>query len=134
MTQPRDYVLGSAIDDDQDGTFGSRFLYAFWRMCEQKIASITPAETGHAARKTAARAEVSPEVRVVTLRRTTSPTAAPGQPGHAEWHHRWVVRMHKVNQWYPSLGQHRVRFRGPYVKGPADKPLLGGDVVRGLVR
>ena len=42
--------------------------------------------------------------------------------------------MHKVNQWYPSLGQHRVLFRGPYVKGPADKPLLGGDVVRGLVR
>ena len=33
--------------------------------------------------------------------------------------HRWVVvRMHKVNQWYPSLGQHRVCFRGPYMKGP----------------
>jgi hypothetical protein len=42
--------------------------------------------------------------------------------------------MHKVNQWYPSLGQHRVRFRGPYIKGPADKPLLNGDVVKGLVR
>jgi hypothetical protein len=129
-----EYALGSAIDDDQDGTFGSRFLYAFWRMCDQKIAAITPAETRHAARKTAARAAVPPDVRIVTLRRTASPSAAAGQPGHAEWHHRWVVRMHKVNQWYPSLGQHRVRFRGPYVKGPADKPLLGGDVVRGLVR
>jgi hypothetical protein len=129
-----EYALGSAIDDDQDGTFGSRFLYAFWRMCEQKIAAVTPAETRHAARTNAARAGVSPEVRVVTLRRTASPAAAPGQPGHAEWHHRWVVRMHKVNQWYPSLGQHRVLFRGPYVKGPADKPLLGGDVVKGLVR
>jgi hypothetical protein len=42
--------------------------------------------------------------------------------------------MHKVNQWYPSLGQHRVRFRGPYIKGPAGKPLLGGDIIKGLVR
>lgn len=129
-----EHALGSVIDDDQDGTFGSRFLYAFWRMCEQKIAAIASAETGHAARKTAAHAGVSPDVRIVALRRTASSAAAPGQPGHAEWHHSWVVRMHKVNQWYPSLGQHRVRFRGPYVKGPADKPLLGGDVVRGLVR
>jgi hypothetical protein len=129
-----EYALGTAIDDDQDGTFGSRFLYAFWRMCEQRIAAITAAETGHAVRKTAAQAGVSPDVRIVTLRRTASPAAAPAQPGHAEWHHRWVVRMHKVNQWYPSLGQHRVRFRGPCVKGPADKPLLGGDAVRGLVR
>jgi hypothetical protein len=129
-----EYALGTAMDDDQDGTFGSRFLYAFWRMCEQRIAAITPTETGHAARTTAVRAGVSPDVRIVTLRRAASPAAAPAQPGHAEWHHRWVVRMHKVNQWYPRLGQHRVRFRGPYVKGPADKPLLGGDVVRGLVR
>lgn len=129
-----EYALGSALDEDQDGTFGSRFLYAFWRMCEQRIAAISPAETRHAARKTAARAGVSPEVRVVTLRRTTQPAAAPGQTGHAEWHHSWVVRMHKVNQWYPSLGQHRVRFRGPYLKGPADKPLLDGDLVRGLAR
>ena len=128
-----EYAPGSAIDEDQDGTFGSRFLYAFWRMCEQRIAAITTAETGHAARTTAARARVPAAVRVVALRRTASP-AGPGQQSQAEWHHRWVVRMHKVNQWYPSLGQHRVRFRGPYVKGPADKPLLGGDVVKGLVR
>ncbi len=129
-----DYVAGSTIDDDGDGTFGSRFLYAFWRMCEQQIAAITTAESGHAARKTAAKAKVPADVRVVALRRTASPAAGPGQHRHTEWHHQWVVRMHKVNQWYPSLGQHRVRFRGPYIKGPADKPLLNGDVVKGLVR
>src|SRR5262245_1247424 len=129
-----EYVLGSAIDSDPEGTFGSRFLYAFWRMCEQKIAAAAPVEARHAARKTAAKAKVPPDVRVVTLRRTASPDAAARQPGHPEWHHSWVVRMHKVNQWYPSLGQHKVIFRGPYIKGPADKPLLGGDIVKGLVR
>lgn len=129
-----DYAPGSVIDEDADGTFGSRFVYAFWRMCEQQIATITTPEPGHAARKTTAKANVPADVRVVALRRTTSPAGGPGQHRQTEWHHQWVVRMHKVNQWYPSLGQHRVRFRGPYIKGPADKPLLSGDVVKGLVR
>ncbi len=42
--------------------------------------------------------------------------------------------MHKVRQWYPSLGQHKVIYRGPYLKGPEDKPLLDGETVRGLTR
>lgn len=35
---------------------------------------------------------------------------------------------------YPSEQCHKVPYRGPYVKGPADKPLLDGETVRGLVR
>jgi hypothetical protein len=128
-----EYAPGSVIDDDEDGTFASRFMYAFWRICEQRIATITKADTQHTTRKTAARARPAADVRVVALRRAAT-AASTGQPGQAQWHHRWVVRMHKVNQWYPSLGQHRVLFRGPYLKGPADKPLLGGDIVKGLVR
>jgi len=47
-----------------------------------------------------------------------------------------VVRLtgHKVRQWYPAQHRHRIILRGPYVKGPADKPLLDGTVVRALVR
>ena len=48
------------------------------------------------------------------------------------WNHRWVVRMHKVRQWYPSEQRHNMIYRGPYVKGPEDKPLLWGEVVRRL--
>ena len=73
-------------------------------------------------------------VRVVALRRAATLADGSGQPSPVGWQREWVVRMHKVNQWYPSLGQHRVRFRGPYLKGPAGKPLLGGDIVKGLVR
>jgi hypothetical protein len=50
------------------------------------------------------------------------------------WHHRWVVRMHKVRQWYPSEQRHKVIYRGPYLKGPDDKPLLGGETVRSLIK
>jgi hypothetical protein len=42
--------------------------------------------------------------------------------------------MHKVRQWYPSLQQHKVIYRGPYIKGPGDKPLLNEEAVRALIR
>jgi hypothetical protein len=42
--------------------------------------------------------------------------------------------MHKVRQWYPSRGSHQILYRGPYVKGPADKPLITGDTAWGLIR
>ena len=83
-----DYAPGSVIDEDADGTFGSRFLYAFWRMCEQQIATITTPEPGHAARKTAAKAR---RARRRPGCRTTPPhvtAAGPGQHRQTEWHHQ----------------------------------------------
>jgi hypothetical protein len=77
-------------------------------------------------------AGVSPEVRVVQLRQPEQ--TGDSEAGGRDWRHRWVVRMHKVRQWYPSEGRHKVIYRGPYIKGPADKPLLGGETVRGLTR
>lgn len=127
-----DYTPGAEIED-ADNSFTPRFLYAFWRLCEQRIAEVTAAEVKHSAKVLADRAGVSPEVRVVELRQ---PHRAPANetPGGREWHHRWPVRMHRVRQWYPSEGRHKVIYRGPYIKGPADKPLLGGEVIRGMTR
>jgi len=47
-----------------------------------------------------------------------------------------VVRLtgHKVRQWFPSQQQNKIILRGPYVKGPADKPFVSGEVVRALTR
>jgi hypothetical protein len=39
------------------------------------------------------------------------------------------VRGHWRNHWYPSLGDDRPMWIAPYLKGPADAPLLGGDKV-----
>ncbi|MGP4029733.1 hypothetical protein [Actinomadura sp. 3N407] len=126
-----EYTPDSQLDDPDD-TFHIRFLYAFWRLCEQRIGTIEQAAVNHSAQVRADRAGVPPDVRVVQLRRT----AQPGDPTPTgrDWRHRWVVRMHKVRQWYPSLQQHKVIYRGPYIKGPADKPLLEGETVRGLTR
>ncbi|MDH6581054.1 hypothetical protein M2161_000160 [Streptomyces sp. SAI-133] len=45
------------------------------------------------------------------------------------YHRRWPVRMHTVRQWYPSRQEHRVIWRCPYIKGPADAPLMMGEKV-----
>ena len=122
-----EYASGAILDQDQDGTLGSRFLYAFWRLCEQQIAAVQAPPAGHSAQVTAARA---------AYRRTSgsSRCAGPDPPSqHAaqasphQSHHHWVVRMHKVRQWYPSLQQHKVIYRAPFVKGDTAKPLLGGE-------
>lgn len=126
-----EYIPDSQIDDPED-TFALRFLYAFWRLCEQRIASTSDAEAGPVTRQQAERARVAADVRIVQLRRVDN--SAEGETVGGRWQHRWVVRMHKVRQWYPSLGRHKVIYRGPYVKGPEDKPLLGGETVRGLIR
>jgi hypothetical protein len=125
-----EYSPGQVIKD-VDNRFTERFLYAFWRLCEQRIAEVRDPGVNHSARVRAERAGVSPEVRVVDIRAAARP-AGESPPTGRDWQHRWVVRMHKVRQWYPSEQRHRVLYRGPYVKGPADKPLLAGEVVRGL--
>ncbi|MFC4945812.1 hypothetical protein [Pseudonocardia sp. GCM10023141] len=126
-----EYAPGQQVAD-HDGRFAQRFLYAFWRLCEQRIAEVEPADVTHSAATRARTAGVSADVRVVSLRSAASVggRAAAGR----DWQHRWVVRMHEVRQWYPTQERHRVLYRGPYVKGPADKPILGGEVVRAVVR
>lgn len=52
-----DYVSGDEIDD-RDGRFMLRFLYEFWRLCDQSIAQISEAQINHSARVTADRARV----------------------------------------------------------------------------
>ena len=101
-----EYASGAILDQDPDGTLGSRFLYAFWRLCEQQIGAVQAAPAGHSAQVTGARAGVNPHVRVVALRRAGPSSRPAAEAGPHQWHHHWVVRMHKVRQWYPSLQQH----------------------------
>jgi hypothetical protein len=121
--QFEDRVIGEHISgdtiDDVDDTFTARFLYAFWRLCEQRIADIEPVETNHAAHVAAQKSGLSPEVRLVRLRQRAEHISGKSTSPH--WQHRWVVRMHKVRQWYPSEQRHKVIYRGPYVRS-VDRP------------
>jgi hypothetical protein len=132
VSEEFEYRPGDEIHSVDD-LFGIRFLYAFWRLCAQDITNLDTMPAGHNAQVLAQRAGVSAEVRVATIR-PTSRTTSEGTAPSRDWQHRWVVRMHKARQWYPSEQRHKIIYRGPYIKGPADKPILGGDVVRNLAR
>ncbi len=67
-----DYAPGTVVDDDEDSTFASRFMYAFWRICEQRIATITKTATGPTSRKATTKAR-RPDVGVPLIFRTVDP-------------------------------------------------------------
>ena len=118
---------------DPVGDFEFRYLFAFMRLAEQRIATLASAPATHTnGRRSNSGVE---DVRVVQLRSATHQGSdGTGDERTREYSHRWVVRMHKVRQWYPSEQRHRVIWRGPYIKGPDDAPLLAGEKVQALVR
>ena len=78
-------------------------------------------------------------VRCITLRQSLRPTGYEPVEGHAGrvYRHRWFVKPHPVQQYYPSEGEHRRIWRGPYLVVPPgceDAPILGGERVNVLRR
>ncbi len=67
---------------------------------------------------------VDPIVRCITLGRNQrrSGGAASGD-GTRDHTHRWMVRGHYRNQWFPSKEKHQLRFIAPHIKGPEGAPL-----------
>lgn len=122
---------GEVIDVVDLGEWAQRYLFAFMGLAQQRVATV---QRLRELRADTAKPLRHDDVRVVRLR-----SGAPvGEDARAQsarrYRHRWTVRMHKVNQWYPCEGVHKVIWRGPYIKGPADAPLLAGEKVYALVR
>ncbi|MFE7043133.1 hypothetical protein ACFU9X_27955 [Streptomyces atratus] len=120
---------GGRIEDTNDD-FSARYMFAFWRLASHGTTTIGPVSPRrnqhdpHAATQTPGR-----DIRVVRLAHQVH-----AQRGSSEnetngrvYNRRWPVRMHKVRQWYPSTQEHRVIWRGPYIKGPANAPLMMGE-------
>jgi hypothetical protein len=124
------YEGGVIQDDDRD--FTPRFLFAFWRLCQQRIPAI--ARFGDEPGTAGVSAPMA-DTRIVQLRGWDATRSDPKRQARGrQYTHRWVVRMHKVRQWYPSEGVHKIIWRGPYIKGPDGALLLDGDKVHALVR
>jgi hypothetical protein len=63
-------------------------------------------------------------VSVVRLRRasqTTEPQTS--DSAGSKYSTRWLVSGHLRNQWYPSLGRHKLIYIPPHIKGPEGAPL-----------
>ncbi|KJY32161.1 hypothetical protein VR45_23350 [Streptomyces sp. NRRL S-495] len=121
---------GGQVVEDPTQDFVRRYMFAFWRLAAQKsmeVSVLRPPAVGVVPRQgRAAGPAAVPDVRVVQL--GAPARGSGGGEGavqeHRMYHHRFPVRMHKVRQWYPSQGVHRIIWRGPYIKGPAGAPLV----------
>ena len=105
-----------------------RMLVATCHLMRQQLAETDVTPPTRSVRRRHERAGLEPpEIRVIRLRRTQRKETT-GE-SRREWRHRWIVRGHWRNQWYPSIQAHRPKWIEGYPKGPEGAPLLGGDKV-----
>lgn len=119
---------------DADRKFCERSLiklFAFWNLIRQTAVTVVEDQVPpRPERRRLLRSgfKTPPLVRVVHLRGSRS-SRGDGSAGPKDWRHRWLVRGHWRQQWYPSLESHRPVWIAPHIKGPDDAPLLGGHKV-----
>ena len=114
-------------DHDELESRTARFLMAMWRLMQQRISVISRERPTAPFRKRAKRANF-PEKTVTVIRlRRPNPVRDPDHVvREVDWSHQWLTSGHWRNQPYPSEGPdvYRQIWISPYVKGPADKPLI----------
>ncbi|WP_328396713.1 hypothetical protein OHS70_12375 [Streptomyces sp. NBC_00390] len=117
--------------EDPDDDFACRYMFAFWRLVAQGVTTTQPTSSPPTGPRTTGIPR-DPDVRVVHLAQQIPAQRSKDAAEEKQirtYHHRWPVRMHKVRQWYPSAQEHRLIWRGPYIKGPAEAPLMLGEKV-----
>lgn len=105
----------------------SDWLLAFWLLTRERLVRVSRQVLPRAASRRAQRLLFDvPEVKVVTLRATDWIRSQDPQGEVVNWSHRWVVNAHWHRYWCGSGADRHLerKFIGPYVKGPADAPLL----------
>ncbi len=104
-------------------------LKATWLLMAQTLADVGTVEHDRAARRRFERqGQEPPTIRVIRLRRSQR-AGGPSGESDREYHHRWIVRGHWRQQWYPAREVHRPLWIAPHLKGPDDAPLIGGEKV-----
>jgi len=103
------------------------FFAAFLRFIKEPYIEHRAIVPSRHARKRADRNQVDRNsVHVVHLRKADHKSTPPAG-GTIEYSHRFMVKGHWRNQWYPSIQAHRPRYIMPFIKGPDDKPLVIRD-------
>lgn len=73
-------------------------------------------------------------VRYVQLRHAGSGARERTDGGGRAYQHRWIVRGHWRNHWYPSRQAHRPIWIDSHVKGPDGAPILDPDKLVNVLR
>jgi len=97
------------------------FIYSLFHLATQQ--SVKEQPISRQLRRRHERNGDVPKVSVVSLkkRRRRLPS---GRTVEVAYDHRWMVRGHWRNQWYPAYEAHKPIWIQPHVKGPDDMPLV----------
>lgn len=102
-----------------------RPIQCLWRLMQQTIATQDPTRASKPFRRRWEKAGLDErKITVIRLRRPKTEPEPDAEPRSVDWQSRWVVRGFWRNQWFPSLSIHRQVWINPYIKGPADRPLV----------
>lgn len=126
-------VIGEGDRLDTSQARDRLIVWSLWYFLKQALVNTTPGRMSRAVQRQARRQGEVPNVTIATLRRVRHERQAPHMLD-VDWSHRWIVRGHWRQQWYPTLEQHRPVWIAPHVKGPDDKPLVVKQKIARLVR
>jgi hypothetical protein len=102
---------------------------AAWLLMVQQIPAIHPLRPRRSELRAMRRRGLDPRgVRIVSLRHRKTEPVGDCADGRV-YSHRWVVKGHWRNQWYPSQQRHVPLWIHAHVKGPEGAPMLTGEVV-----
>lgn len=134
MIEPDEEQIARGAEEGWVATSGhntARLVFALWELMSESVQ--TASEIPRAWRRRAEKARIPPRVTIVTLRRNDH--GEPVEPSHIEWQHRWRVRGHKRTIRDRQTGEIKyTTYVHPYVKGPADKPIIETRKVYDLKR
>lgn len=104
------------------------WLFSLWHFMSERITKVRASRPQQKRYARAGRPPEDAQVKVVHLR----PIDYQGNPVERglstdtsiEYSHRWTVKGHWRNQWYPSIQDHSRKWIHGYVKGPVGAPLI----------
>jgi hypothetical protein len=126
--------MASQIRGDHKGGWGA-IVRTVWLLMNQAVTSSDTVAADRASTRRIERAgEIAKTVRVITLRHHSAVDPNADDSAGREYRHRWIVRGHWRNQWYPTQDRHVPIWIAPHVKGPETAPLLMGEKVYAWTR
>jgi hypothetical protein len=113
-----------------------RALIVTWLLMGQTLATGEDVNASKASAKGIRRIDpgLLTSVRYVQLRHASSGEQVRGEGPGRGYRHRWVVRGHWRNHWYPSRQENRPIWIEHHVKGPDGAPLLDPDKLVNVLR
>ena len=102
-----------------------------------KLSTLARTRLARQERRPSERLKLTSDINIVRLREIKTPPPLDSGPGEeVDWQCRWVVQAHPCWQRYgPGNAYRKLIIRGPFIKGPPDKPLrLPRTTVKALVR